>query len=415
MARTLPEGLAEFSPTDTTYRLVGGVLRVIPGAPGLSPDPNLAAVAARLGATRAQLAEAERIAATDPAIRDILWMSALVDTADKSYAIYTGVSSAVKMFWGSADTPTPEPERPSRSKGYAKDQSKHQLRRYKQLMALRQERTLYPQERQELRHLQQEIRETVERREQSNSAPSFPGGPGRRGPPSFPGGPGGSGGFEQPAWSRQPDGDLGEDFPALPEKSFQKKAAKSPPRPSKWERGLAALETDTQQRNDAVVKALAIAYLAHRAFPGSLRERAQRFAATPAGQGLLVYYAAVEVGLPFADNALLAGGDMMKGLLGGRVEEQLTRLAGLAGGRSLGDTAGMLQQLSGWMQTAVDTAAPYIDTVARGASAYLPIGANAADKLAGLAANAADVMPSYRLLGARLAAEAAVLRAMDPR
>jgi hypothetical protein len=104
----------------------------------------------------------------------------------------------------------------------------------------------------------------------------------------------------------------------------------------------------------------------------------------------------------------------MDGLLGDQVEAQVARLASLAGGRSLGEVSGMLQQLTGWMQTAVDTTAPYIETVAQGAREYLPLGSSAADKLAGLAANAADVMPCYRLLGARLAAEAAVLRAMDP-
>ena len=139
---------------------------------------------------------------------------------------------------------------------------------------------------------------------------------------------------------------------------------------SAWERGLAALETDTQQRNDAIVKALAIAYMAYRAFPGTLQERTQRFVACSTGQNLLVYYAAVEVGLPFADNALLAGGNIMDGLLGDHVEEQVSRLASLAGGRSLGDVSGMLQQLTGWMQTAVDTTAPYIDTVAQSCLLY---------------------------------------------
>lgn len=436
MAKTVQEGLAEFSPSDTTYRLVDGVLGVIPGAPPLFADPDLAAVAQRLGATPAQLAEAQRIAREDDSIRDILWMSALVDTADKGYAIFTGVSSAVKLFWGSAPEPAPTPR--GRAVGYQQQQSSHNMRRYKQLMATREQRRLRSQERQELRFLQQQIRAEVERRQQAGEpAPQRrrrgAGGPGRgrQGPPSFPGGPLGEGRRERrgfgapPPWSQQPDDDFGDDFDDRfedydgdfspgPAKQLSRGAAKKKPSPSAWERGLAALETDTQQRNDAIIKSLAIAYMAYRASSGSLSARARRFVSLPSGQALLVYFGAVEVGLPFADNALLAGGDMMRGLLGDGVEGQLSRLAGLAGGRSLGETAGMLQQLTGWMQTAIDTTAPYIDTIAEGARAYLPLGASAADKVAGLAANAADVMPCYRLLGARLAAEVAVARAMQP-
>lgn len=297
-------------------------------------------------------------------------------------------------------------------------------------MEMRQHRRLRPRERQELRFLQQEIRREVEQRQQEGreGPPRFPRRARRDGPPGFPGGPLGKkrgkkkkkkkknrDRFEAD-WERQPDDELGDDFDARFERYEEDEEAGVAERnaQSAWERGLAALETDAQQRNDAIVKALAIAYMAYRAFPGTLQERTQRFVASPTGQNMLVYYAAVEVGLPFADNALLAGGNIMDGLLGDQVEAQVARLASLAGGRSLGEVSGMLQQLTGWMQTAVDTTAPYIETVAQGAQEYLPLGSSAADKIAGLAANAADVMPCYRLLGARLAAEAAVLRAMDP-
>ncbi|MEL6345527.1 MAG: hypothetical protein AAFV53_20630 [Myxococcota bacterium] len=443
MSKTVADGLAEFSPEDNTYRLIDGFFGLIPGAQPLSPDPNLHAVAERLGASVSQTVLAQQIAMTEPALQDILWMSRIVDTGDKGYAIFTGVSSAVKMFWGSEDEDDEPPSAQSpkaqgkaagrakgqgkrhqrrRAKGYYKGQWRHQIRRYRQLLRAHQQGGLDPQERQELRFLQKAIRQEVERR-QASGLPTPTRRPiqqGRGGPPRFPGGPGRRGRRRRPrargqgpAWASMPEDDFGDDFASTFEDYETDAIPPETEGSSAWEAGLAALETDTQQRNDAILKALAIAYMAHRAFPGSVAERAQRFAASPAGQGLLVYFAAIEVGLPFADNALLAGGKMMDGLLGDQVETQLARLSQLAAGRSLGDTAGMLQHLTGWMQTAVDAIAPYVDTIAQSAKDYLPISADVTDKVAGLAANAADVMPCYRLLGARLAAEAAVLRAMD--
>lgn len=452
MSESVDQRLAEFDAGDVTYRLIDGVFGVIPGAQPLSEDRTLQAVGERLGATPQQIAAARRIAATEDGIRDILWMSRLIDTGDKGYAIFTGVSSAVKLFWGSDDDDDDgdgdakarakadakaaaraqaaaatqqrqhqgrrrgrRPRGKAKAKAYAKRQWRHQMRRYKELLHAQQTGRLHPTERQELRHLQQMIRQEMERREASGQPTPRrrrmrrgPGGGGRR---RFPGGPRRRRRQNRPgapAWASMPEDDFGADF----EEKFED-YEETHEEDDSWAEGLAALETDPQQRNDAILKALAIAYMAHRAFPGSLTERAQRFVNSPAGESLLVYYAAVEVGLPFADNALLSGGKMVDSLIGDQVDTQLARLGQMASGRSLGETAGMLQQLTGWMQSAVGVVSPYIDSIANGAQQYLPISANVTDKLTGLAANAADVMPCYRLLGARLAAEAAILRAMS--
>jgi hypothetical protein len=173
-----------------------------------------------------------------------------------------------------------------------------------------------------------------------------------------------------------------------------------------------ALETDTQQRNDAILKALGIGYMAHRAFDGTIAERAAAFQRSEAGRALLTYYAAVEIGLPFADNALMASGELLSGFLSGGTAAQASRLAGMAGGRSLSGAAELLGALTGPLRSAVQSVSPHVSTVAGAARRYVPAAMGSADKVAGVVAAAADVMPVYRLLGARLAAESAVIRAM---
>ncbi len=175
--------------------------------------------------------------------------------------------------------------------------------------------------------------------------------------------------------------------------------------------GSAALETDDQQRNDAVIKGLGIAYMAYNAFPGSVAERVEAFRNTPAGQALLMYYAAVEVALPFADNAAVSGANMVDRLFQG-APAQFQKLAGMAGGKSLDGAMETLKSMSQPIQKVVDVAVQYTKPVAQTAQQYLPGAMGGADKVAGVVANAADVMPVYRYLSIRLAAEGAAYRAL---
>ena len=59
-----------------------------------------------------------------------------------------------------------------------------------------------------------------------------------------------------------------------------------------------SLETDSQQAADAVLKALGIAYMTWKLFDGTPTERAQQLLDTDAGRAMVLYLAAVEVGLP---------------------------------------------------------------------------------------------------------------------
>lgn len=275
MSESLLARLTEFTPADKTPRLVDAVFKVVPGAPTLTPYLGLPQVVAAMGGGPADVAGAmSKI--DDPELADVLWMSAAVDTADKGYAIFTGVGSALKLF-------------------FSADKS-------------------------------------------------------------------------------------------------------------------AALETDTQQRNDAVLKAFVLSYLAWKAFPGTIPQRATQFAQSPGGRALLTWYAAVDVALPFADNALLAGGNLFQSLMQKYGAEQLSRFSGLLGGKGADGVQGALAALTGPIEGTIKQVRPYADKIASTAKEHLPGAMNAGDKIAGVLATAADVMPVYRYLGARLAAEAAVVR-----
>ncbi len=276
MTESVLSRLQEFEPDDATWRIVDGVMRVVPGSPRLEPYPALASVVAAMGGTGAQVAHATRHL-HDEDVVDILWMTDLVDSGDRSYAIYTGLRTSVTAF---------------------------------------------------------------------------------------------------------------------------------------LQRDSAALDTDEQQRKDAVLKAFALAYLAWKAFPGSLPDRARAFAEAPAGRALLTWYAAIEVGLPFADNALTSGGRLMDDLMDRYGDSQLQRLSSFAGGRDLGGLRGAFDALAGPLRAAGQRVLPHLEAVATTASAHLPKALSAGDKLAGALATAADILPVYRLLGARLAAEAVVARGL---
>lgn len=268
--------LAEFKPEDYTVRLVNSVFKVVPYAPALPTYRTMDDVVVALGgAPNPPLAAKARAQAMQQDIQDVLWMSRLLDTGDKGYAVFTGLKSAFNLVRG-----------------------------------------------------------------QQN-----------------------------------------------------------------------ALETDDQQRNDAVLKAIGLAYLAYNAFPGSLAERAEAFRTAPAGQALVMYYAAIEVALPFADNAATAGGNLIGGWLQKDGAAQAQRLASMGGGKSMEEAYGMLQSMTQGIQRVVDHASQYAKPIAESAKQYAPGALGTADKVAGVVATAADMMPVYTWLGGRLAAEGAVYRA----
>lgn len=181
---------------------------------------------------------------------------------------------------------------------------------------------------------------------------------------------------------------------------------------SKQGERLDALETDPQQAADAVLKGLALSYLIWKLFPGGPIEKVAAFRALPSGQALAFYYATVELGLPFADNALTSGGTLLQTLYSKTGTEQVEKFAAIAGPEAAEGATGVMAQLMGPVDGIVKMASGSLSAIAGAASSHLPVAMNVGDKVAGVVASAADAMPVYRYLGARVVAEACAKRAL---
>lgn len=175
---------------------------------------------------------------------------------------------------------------------------------------------------------------------------------------------------------------------------------------------LQALETDEQQAADAVLKGLAIAYLVWKLFPGSPTEKVAAFRALPSGQALAFTYAALDLGLPFADNALTGGGQLLHSLWQRFGPQQVQKLAAVTGEEGAQGAASVMDQLMGPLDTLVQSASGHLAGIADAVTGYLPSALDVGDKAAGMVATAADAMPVYRYLGARVVAEACIAQAL---
>jgi hypothetical protein len=172
-----------------------------------------------------------------------------------------------------------------------------------------------------------------------------------------------------------------------------------------------ALEFDDQQRNDAVLKAIALSYIIWKAYPGSASEKIKAFQSSQAGKTILTYYAAAELALPFADNVLQGGGSFVSNLLSKGAATQASRLSSLAGGKNMDGATGVLAQLTSSLEAAAAVCARHVGPIAEGAKKYVPGVMSGADKVTGVVATGVDVLPIYRMLVAGLVAEQAVKRA----
>jgi hypothetical protein len=265
--------LAEFKPEDYTVRLCNTIFKVLPFAPSAMPYGNLGdAVQALSPSPSAQiLSKAEQYARAEP-VTKTLWVANAIDTGDAGIAVYSGVRSAVVLFFG--------------------------------------------------------------------------------------------------------------------------------------ENKSDALETDPQQAVDAVLKLLGLSYIIYRLFPGSIPDRVRSFYALPAGQALAMYYASVEVALPFADNIVSSGGHFVHNMVQRYGSDAAGKLQSLIGADDLANSQGILASVMAPMESAVQRVTPFATQIAEAAKTYVPGALNVVDKAAGIVATGADAMPVYRYLVARLTAEA---------
>lgn len=173
-------------------------------------------------------------------------------------------------------------------------------------------------------------------------------------------------------------------------------------------------EADPQQATDAALKAAGVAYMVHKLFPGSVAEKVDLFWDTPAGQELATYYAAAEIALPFTDNMVEAGTNLLSGLFASKRSDVAAKFAAVGEDDALNQASGVLDQLTKPLGEYVDRAKGQIATISEQIKAHLPSASklgNLADSATGALATGVDLMPVWRFLGSRLVAEACVLRA----
>ncbi|MBE7440563.1 MAG: hypothetical protein HS115_19105 [Spirochaetales bacterium] len=170
-------------------------------------------------------------------------------------------------------------------------------------------------------------------------------------------------------------------------------------------------EADPQQAADAALKGVGLAYMIHKLFPGSIAEKVNAFKSLKAGQEIATYYAVAEVALPFADNLVEGGGNLVEKLMNSNTGAIKDKFAGFAGAEAFSQATGVLSQLTAPLEGYISAAKGHTDAVMERIKGYLPGAMNVADSVSGAAATGVDLMPVWRFLGARLVVEACAYRA----
>lgn len=171
-----------------------------------------------------------------------------------------------------------------------------------------------------------------------------------------------------------------------------------------------ALDTDTAQGADAALKALALAYLIHQIIPGTVPEKVALLRSTPAGSAVLTWFAAVDIALPFADNALLAGGSVVTSLVEKYGAGHVSKLDSIGGTGAGASAKATLDELAGPLDKTIASVSGDTSSIVEKAKQYLPSAMASMGTVAGAVATGADALPVYRLLVARVVAEVALAR-----
>lgn len=168
-------------------------------------------------------------------------------------------------------------------------------------------------------------------------------------------------------------------------------------------------ESDPQQALDAGVKALAIAYAVYKLIPGGVSEKVTEFKNLDSGKEMAIYFASIEVALPFLDNAVEGGAGLIQKLM--KSNSGITDKFGALAGGGAAQASEMLNSLAGPLDSYIGVAKDHAGTIADKVKSYLPAAANVADSATGAVATGADLLPVWTFLGARLITEVAARRA----
>lgn len=172
-------------------------------------------------------------------------------------------------------------------------------------------------------------------------------------------------------------------------------------------------EADPQQALDASLKAAAMSYMIYKLFPGSVKEKIISFKDSKAGKETAVYYALVEIALPFSDNLVDGSGNLVSRMLKSKDTEMADQFKKFIPGQAYDQATQVLSGLTEPLEGYVSQAKDYTEPFAQKVKAWLPAAMNIADSATGLAATGADLLPVWTFLGARLAAESCAIRSIQ--
>lgn len=169
-------------------------------------------------------------------------------------------------------------------------------------------------------------------------------------------------------------------------------------------------EADPQQALDAGIKAIALGYIISLISEGN---SLNAFLEIKAGLELLYYFIAIELALPFTDNLIESGGKFLYKILQEKEKEISSRFIDFTDENSYQKAKSVLESISGKLDQASLVVSQNIKKIEENFRNALPSILNLADSTTGGIATALDIMPMWKLLGARLAAETCVYRVIS--
>ncbi len=164
-------------------------------------------------------------------------------------------------------------------------------------------------------------------------------------------------------------------------------------------------ESDPQQAIDAATKAIALGYMIHLAFD---ENKIQNFLNTYAGKELLIYFLAVEIALPFTDNFIEEGGNLIYKLLNQNKSGIVSRFSNFGGESSFFQANEILTGLKEQINTMSSSITQSIKPLEEAILNKLPMILNISDSLTGGIATVLDFLPIWKFLSTRFAIESTI-------
>jgi len=169
-----------------------------------------------------------------------------------------------------------------------------------------------------------------------------------------------------------------------------------------------------KQAEDAVKKALGIAWAVDRLFGGTPEQRVEALGSTESGKTLLAFYAVSEIALPFLADTSEQGSRLVDQLIERHGVEETAKLGEVVGADRLAGAQAVLPLLLPHLREAVTANEKRLDTLVEQMQKRIPALLRATGHIGEAAGHGVDALPMYHLLGARLVAEAALRQASEP-